>query len=438
MGVNTSPARAPWHRRAHFALRHSLRWRLMMVFFILALVIALVFATSARRIAATGWNLTAKPLLVDYIHRLADEVGTPPDLERARALTQRLPITLRVRGPQINWDSQPNLETDRRQDFPDNMDPFWIVGLTDGHTLSFGVQTALWEQRGGSFWVAITVLLAATALAYRYLRRLLRPLDAIGAGARRFGAGDFSQPIALHRPHKPDELTDLARTVNTMGQNIHDMLEAKRALLLAISHELRSPITRARLHTELLPEDAAVAPQRSALMRDLAEMSALITDLLESERLSQGHSVLHRETVNPLSLAQDALFDHPKVRLIAPERMADVSVDAMRVRLLLRNLLGNAIRHAANADPTPELHISASADTLTLAVRDFGPGVDPAALAQLGQAFYRPDDARTRSAGGVGLGLYLCRLIAQAHGGALTLNNAQPGLRVVATLRIQP
>ena len=70
---------------------------------------------------------------------------------------------------------------------------------------------------------------------------------------------------------------------------------------------------------------------------------------------------------------------------------------------------------------------------LVITVRDHGPGVPQAQLAQLAQAFVRPDSARTRTSGGVGLGLYLCRLVAQAHGGTLTLCNAQPGLEVTAT-----
>ena len=80
--------------------------------------------------------------------------------------------------------------------------------------------------------------------------------------------------------HGPDELGELAQTINTMGRDIHQMLEAKRALLLAISHELRSPLTRARLNAELLPETAEVNPQRDALLRDLQEMAMLISDLL--------------------------------------------------------------------------------------------------------------------------------------------------------------
>ena len=67
-------------------------------------------------------------------------------------------------------------------------------------------------------------------------------------------------------------------------------------------------------------------------------------------------------------------------------------------------------------------------------MRDYGPGVDADALPHLAEPFYRPDSARGRSAGGVGLGLYLCKLVAQAHGGSLALHNAQPGLEVTVTL----
>src|SRR5690606_38910843 len=112
-----------------------------------------------------------------------------------------------------------------------------------------------------------------------------------------------------------------------------------------------------------------------------------------------------------------------------------VSLDRVRVRLLLRNLLDNALRHGAEASEPPELDVALAEDGgLRLQVRDHGPGVPEEQIAQLAQAFYRPDSARTRDAGGVGLGLYLCRLVAQAHGGRLEIRNARPGLAVSVTL----
>jgi len=106
-------------------------------------------------------------------------------------------------------------------------------------------------------------------------------------------------------------------------------------------------------------------------------------------------------------------------------------IDPLRLRLALRNLIDNALRHGRAEVPVRvflQQEGSGAEARLALGVRDQGPGVSPEHLAHLGEAFYRPDSARSRAAGGVGLGLHLCRLVAQAHGGQLRLSNLQPGL----------
>jgi signal transduction histidine kinase len=100
------------------------------------------------------------------------------------------------------------------------------------------------------------------------------------------------------------------------------------------------------------------------------------------------------------------------------------------MRLLLRNLLDNALRHGGAAAQLPLVHLEAQDANIVLTVRDHGPGVDDAVLPQLAEPFYRPDSARERASGGVGLGLYLSRLVAQAHGGRFAVANAGPGLAV--------
>ena len=433
-GANT-PAQT-WHGRVRQALRHSVRARLVMVFLVLALVLTLSFIGGAQRMLSSGWQQAAKPLVVDYMDRVVAQLGTPPDVQQALALTQRLPITLRIEGPQVRWASHPGQARSLPKEWDnDTREPFWVRHSADGHTLSFGIQTAIWSQRPNAFWATLALLVVTTALAYFYVRRLLKPLDAIAAGAKRFGAGEFSEPIPLPRKRHSDELDELAQTVNTMGQDIQAMLEAKRAILLAISHELRSPLTRARLNAELLPETPEVAASRAALLRDLAEMTQLISDLLESERLHNGHAALNADWVDVEALLEDTWLTQPEVGLklelnIEPN-LPHVHIDAIRVRLLLRNLLSNASRYARGS----AVQLRAQRDQqgeLVISVRDHGPGVSPAHLQQLGQAFFRPDEARTRQAGGVGLGLYLCTLIMRAHGGRLSLHHADPGLMVSA------
>lgn len=431
----------------------SIKRRMVLVFLLLAVALAGVFIVGAQRAFTLSWREAARPVLMDYIDRLAADVAGqgagPPSGERAQALTQRLPLTVRIDGPVVQWRSHPEPDWRAHKRARDRGweqerwggDKDWERMLqrrtADGHVISFGLNEAAFERRQRHFGLALVALLLITLGAYLYVRRLLRPLDDIRAGARRFGAGDFGHPIPVRHPGRPDELGQLAATVNTMGRDIHQMLEAKRALLLAISHELRSPITRARLHAELLPEEGEAAAQRTALLRDLQEMADLVSDLLESERLAGGHAVLNREPVDLPALAREVVLElaarHLRAADIVIEADADlhaVGADRTRLRLLLRNLLDNALRHGGDAAQAPELLLSRTPQGVAIEVRDHGPGVPDEQLAQLAQAFYRPDSARTRAAGGVGLGLYLCRLVAQAHGGRLVLENARPGLRV--------
>ena len=125
-------------------------------------------------------------------------------------------------------------------------------------------------------------------------------------------------------------------------------------------------------------------------------------------------------------------FQHLRCRL--DPALPIILADVVRLRLALRNLLDNAVRHGGAAQDSPLVDLSAEGADLKLLVRDFGPGVEDGQLPHLAEPFYRADQARQRSTGGVGLGLHLSRLVAHAHGGSLTLRNADPGLDV--TLRL--
>lgn len=451
MSAHRSRAPLRWDKRARHALGHSLRVRLVAMFVLLALTIACCFIYGMQAALGAGWRIAAKPLLTDYVDRLAAEIGNPPSTERALALTERLPLSVRISGPQLNWRSDPN-ESDLAWMYDDHGPAgeykFFQRMTADGHRIQFGISERILNQKPRFIgWVTLAILLLLTWIAYTRVRRMLRPLDDIRAGALRFGAGDFTQPIPVKQRRHVDELGELAATINTMGNDIHQMLEAKRTLLLAISHELRSPLTRARLNTELLPEYPDVQASRDALLRDLALMRDLVSDLLESERLASPHAALHRELVDLTSLVRDVVqelhsapghADGFNVRAITaqlPQSLPMLALDPTRIRLLLRNLLDNALRHSIGIDKGPRIEVQAIENRMVqLKVRDFGPGVAEDQLPHLGQPFFRPDAARTREGGGVGLGLYLCRLVAQAHGGSLTVRNVQPGLEITVLL----
>jgi signal transduction histidine kinase len=456
---------AGWHHRARHALAHSLRVRLVALFLLLAAAMVAVFMLGMQQALSLGWRDAVRPILADYVDRLAGEIGTPPSVERAQALARRLPITVRIDGPVVNYrsyasrytnfdrrfqmENEPRLGDDGRAEELDggewhHNEPHLLERFTaDGHRIRFGPNVRFWHDRPRNVgWVTLLVILLLTAVAYTRVRRMLLPLDDIRVGALRFGKGDFAQPIPVRHAQRPDELGELAATVNTMANDIHQMLEAKRGLLLAISHELRSPLTRARLNTELLPEQPDVQPARDALLRDLGLMRDLITDLLESERLANPHVALQRELTDMALLVTEVVVGMEGgaaavTRDIAPN-LPPANVDRARLRLLLRNLLDNAQRHSTDAPALPEIHLQPTQlhgrPALSITVRDHGPGVPEDQLPNLAQPFYRPDAARERATGGVGLGLYLCKLVALAHGGAFSVRNASPGLAVTVVL----
>lgn len=436
-----------WQRLRHWVgqrrhrLSHSLQRRLLALFVLLALGTTAVFMAGTREVFSTGWRDMARPLVADYVDRLAAEIGDPPDLARARALAGRLPISVSITGPRLQWRSKagPGASTGSDSHTPhahsDARDNAWRRLLTrrtaDGHEIRFGLDA--WrghdERLRGIGWMTLVGLLMLTLLAFLIVRYSLRPLDDIHAGARRYEAGDFSQPI---RRRRRDELGDLADQVNAMAGGLQRMLEGQRGLQLAISHELRSPLTRARLNTELLAD----SPERAALERDLGQMRDLISGLLEGERLAGGPAALHRLPTQLNALVQgvvDAQFAGQALRWTADPTLPQLRIDPARLQLLVRNLIANAVQHGGSSE-APEISTRSTAAGIELTVRDHGPGVDAEQMARLAEPFYRPDSARTRERGGVGLGLYLCRSVARSHGGELRIDNAEPGLRVTLVL----
>lgn len=315
-------------------------------------------------------------------------------------------------------------------------------------TLVFLVLAALgggfvhWALQQGLAWGwMLGGVLLLTFIAYASTRLMLMPLRVLAHGVAAFGRGELSHRVHLRHA---DEIGALAARFNRMADDIQAMLDAKRELLLSISHELRSPLTRARLNAELLDE----GPGQQAVVKELGQMRDLIESLLERERLDTGHSALRLQDCTWPDLVDELIqrrfAEQRQAGLLAievPPDLPTMRLDRSRMQVLLGNLLDNALRHNDEARGPVRLSITAmppagqgSRPAIRLQVRDMGPGVPDEVLGQLGQPFFRPDSARTRDSGGVGLGLNLCRLIAAAHGATLVLRNARPGLEAVVDL----
>ena len=376
-----------------------------------------------------------------HVSYVLEDIGSPPRIDRAIAITERVPVDIRILGPSIDWASDPNfpplneLEFGPSPRFSD--DPgAWVDELK-------GVEFGEWRDHallkmsqddydivvstpriadmpGGIDLTYLIVGMGLTFLliAYMAVRWLFRPISLIRNGAAHIGRGNFDHRISNIRR---DQLGDLANDINQLASDVERMLDAKRALLLGISHELRTPLSRMRLALEFIEGQSS-----ESLKDEILEMEKIVASLLEAEKLNVRHAALTRTNVLIRDLINELLDDffsrdRDRIRVIQPDERLRARVDEARITLLLKNLLSNALRYSKPSDGQVELTIAADEAELSLTVRDYGPGLPEENAKHIGEPFYRGDRSRARESGGTGLGLYLATLVAHAHGGALTL-----------------
>lgn len=411
---------------------YSLSGRLTLLFIGMTLLLLLVLGNSIGRVLRDHFQLTLQPHLQQYLEYIRADIGAPPDLARAEALSRELPLTIEIAGPGGVWTSgnptadfgasspRAGARSDARRHWACERCAKEYLTVRDGlYTYTFSVPIVSPERR---LWLPLGALLLVLVVLYYATRALFRPIDGIHAGIERIGAGELDHRLDVPRR---DELGDLARSINGMADEIRRMLEAKRQLLLAISHELRSPLTRAKVAVALLGD----AAQRAEITRELDELAQLIEELLETERLSSPHRALDKRPASLNALVDEVLenfFAGRAVQRRLPVQEVRVEVDAPRIKLLLKNLLDNALRHTPAGAPPPEVTLEQVPSGVTLTVRDHGTGIASEHVPHLTEPFYRADPSRRRETGGYGLGLYLCRVIAEAHGSALAIDSA-PG-----------
>jgi two-component system OmpR family sensor kinase len=288
--------------------------------------------------------------------------------------------------------------------------------------------------------VTMAVLVALGAIAWWIVRKGLRPLDQMAATADAIAAGDLSRRVAD---------TDLQTEVGKLGAALNKMLseieqafsaraaseERLRRVLADASHELRTPLTSIRGYAELFDRGARYRPDDLATsMRHISEdanrMSVLVDDLLLLARLDHQRP-LAQERVD---LAETSEMAVEAARVSAPDRRITFEApgdavlvgDGDRLRQVLDNLLGNALRHTPPGTPV-DVRVSCDPSTVAVEVMDHGPGVPDEERGRIFEPFHRADPSRARSSGGVGLGLAIVSAIVHAHGGIVGVDSTLGG-----------
>jgi signal transduction histidine kinase len=421
----------------------SLVFRLLFYFLLSILALALVLAFSFSQRLRPHVQQQILPNVERYLDYLVNDIGDPPDMRVARELAANLPFELRIEGQGVDWSSSVGIEPIANYRLKAAPAPYESIYygharhqellLIERHGLQylFVVEDGFRRFSERRHWLLSTALGAILLLLYLGIRRLMRPIAALSEQVRKIGEGDLEQSLDTV---KGGELGMLAEGVNRMSRQIKLMLENKSGLLLAISHELRSPLTRMRVNLELL-DDSAV---RDQLIADSREMENLLGAILESEKISSGHAPLLRRRVELAQVIRDVVDAHPGREYIRSELTpVELEVDELRIKLLIKNLLDNALQYSRDTSPAAQITLHTASAAAILEVVDRGIGIAADELPRLGEAFYRPDSARRRNTGGYGLGLYLCRLICAAHGGELRIESEPgQGTRVIVSLPI--
>jgi signal transduction histidine kinase len=424
-------------------LSRSLSFRLLLIFIVLGgLFVFGTFKAIQRFYNSDQIRGLISGHLSLHVSYVRDDIGVPPRIDRAVAITEKVPVDIRILGPDIDWASDPAFPELEQLDFASSPrfsdDPgAWADELQGIDFADLDNHDFLRMRQGGYEIVVSTprisdvsdgpalvplilgLGLSFLVLAYAAVTWLFRPIRTIREGAEHIGRGNFDFRISKVRR---DQLGDLATDINRMAGDVESLLDAKRALLLGISHELRTPLSRMRLTLEFLDDKDNV----ESLKSEIIEMEKIVVSLLEAERLNSPHAQLSRTVVIVSDLVNELLDDFfsreaDRIRVELPDEPVTVSVDEARITLLLKNLISNALRYSKPEDGLIELTISTADHELAMTVTDHGSGLSEDQAEHIGEPFYRSDASRARESGGTGLGLYLAALVAKAHGGSLKL-----------------
>lgn len=395
--------------------------RLYVQIFLTVVVALLAFALLAgiawRLFGEPRWTAEAREAVSELIYAAMPPADAPREAHQAALdrIAGRLHHDIALYGA----DGAPLARLGRELPAPDSVRatggwlrergaPAWSLRLADGRWLVARFHRGPRPPFGGLFATLALLALGVAVGAYPVVRRLTRRLERLRAGVAALGAGDLSARVPVEGR---DEVAALAETFNRSAGRIEALVAAHKKLLANASHELRSPLARIRMAIGM-PVDGGDPKLRAEVDRDIAELDALIDEILLSSRLDTLAEHTAPEDVDLLALAAE------ECARIGAEVQGDSVTLCGEPRLLrrcLRNLIENARRHGAGSPIGVTVRRAPDARA-EVCVCDRGPGIPEGERERIFEPFYRLPGASERE-GSVGLGLALARQIARRHGG---------------------
>jgi len=371
--------------------------------------------------------------ILQYLNYIIDDLGSPPDLYRARQIGAQASLQISFDSPDLSWTTAENFSDFQNAHWRSwSQKPLIRLGSYHGHhfvelthesgRFVFGLDQSfeLDPERKRLVIILLSLLTLILAGAFLSIRWILKPVRWLNQGVREVSRGNLKYRIPLKRS---DELRDLAAAFNDMTTRIRDMLHTKEQLLLDVSHELRSPLTRVKVALEFMPDGKA----KDSITGDVAEMEKMINEILETARMHHLHGKLKVERVLLADLLKDLISEFenqsPGVQAADTPAGTTIKVDPEQIKTVFKNVLTNAVKYSKPDSEPVRISPKNRPPNIVVQIADNGIGIPADELPFIFEPFYRVDKSRTKDTGGYGLGLSLCKTIMEAHGGCIEIDS---------------
>lgn len=352
------------------------------------------------------------------------DIGNPPDTLKAKSILKDMGLNIRFETTLSNWASSEDIPTinelSSERDFEKDKKKFTIrikgrfyevIKTDDGYVIFAPPNPRDEVNIEKAILPLIVVITLLASLLYFSLRWIFGPVKILSDAVEQISRGNFEIPININRK---DELGNLGESINEMKVNISNMIKAKETLLIDVSHELRSPLTRIKLANEFTDDDKI----KNKISEDVKEMESMITSLLGSYRIDSLHEKLNIERTDLVKLIKNLISKtgSDKINLKSDFEEKEINLDKEKMEIALRNIIDNAVKYS---DGKP-IYISitenpSDKNITTVSIKDYGKGIAEDEIKKIFEPFYRVDKSRDKKITGYGLGLSIVKKILDRH-----------------------
>jgi len=395
------------HRRFFAKIVHSVFLKLLLVIIVAGLCINLAVSAFFMHLTKEYMqNIDFRKNWVQYISYLVEDIGEPPNIERARSLARQLSITIGFEEDDGTWQSTGSLPSPELIKLKViNESPLTYYGRHRGRPFliieergrryMLDLMKPYAQQRFAEEKIIFLIALLTCILLFGYIviRWLLKPIMWLNDGVQQVSSGnlDYRLPVKSH-----DEFGKLAEAFNAMTGRIKEMLHARERLLLDVSHELRSPITRMKVALEFMP----TSPVTQGMQADIHDMEVMISDILETQRLGSQYGQLNLEMTNLEGLVRDVVEGYatrtPAVLFETVQPGIEVTLDKKRMQTVVKNVVDNALKYSDSGGAPVQISVIRRSPHVVVQVRDMGCGIPAEDLPHVFEPFYRVDKSRSK------------------------------------------